>query len=280
MLVPIDCRLPHLMLHGVSTGEREPGSKQAAKPLALFFHGITANAYVFTPIMEALASVFHCVSFDQRGHGRSDKPPTGYGAADFATDIAALIAHFDAGPALLIGHSLGARNALAAGVQFPDRVAGMVAIDFTPYIEPQVFDELEARVNSGDRVFEHERAVQAYLTGRYPRLPADAIERRTRYGYVAAAGGLRPLADSNAMTHTARGLREELAPTLRDIRVPTLLIRGADSKLVSPRAWQRSMALRPDIQAIELGGTDHYVPEELPQEVAECIRVFWKSISH
>ena len=43
-------------------------------PLVVCMHGITANAYVFEPIMALLAGDFRVVSIDQRGHGRSGRP--------------------------------------------------------------------------------------------------------------------------------------------------------------------------------------------------------------
>jgi len=265
----VECDLGGMSLHGVAVG---------SGPLALLGHGITANAYVFLPLMARLAGRFALVSFDQRGHGRSGKPAEGYAAADFAADIAAAVRVLGGGPAFLIGHSLGARNALEAGVRFPDLVAAVVAIEFTPFIEPEVFDALAARVGGGDRLFESLEAVKAYLADRYSRLPPDAVERRAKYGYVEADGGWRALADPAAMRQTSHGLRADLEAALRAIRVPTLLIRGADSRLVSPAAWAKTKALRPDLPAIEVPGGDHYAPEEVHGPIADEIARFWGSL--
>jgi 2-(acetamidomethylene)succinate hydrolase len=261
--------LPGITLAGIASG---------SGPLALCFHGITANGRVFEPIVSQLSRRFHAVSLDQRGHGRSGKPASGYGGEAFAGDIAALVREIDRGPALLIGHSLGARNALVAGMNHPDLVAGVVAIDFTPFIETKVLDDLETRVNAGDREFENIEAVKSYLAARYKRMPPDAVERRARHGYVATPSGLRPLADPNAMRQTASGLREDLEPVVRDIRVPVLLMRGADSALVSPVAWGKTRALRPDLPAVEIRDADHYVPEEAPDAVVDEINRFWTGI--
>jgi 2-(acetamidomethylene)succinate hydrolase len=265
----VECDLGGISLHGVAAG---------SGPLALLGHGITANAYVFLPLMARLAGRFALVSFDQRGHGRSGKPPAGYAAADFAADIAAAVRVLGGGPAFLIGHSLGARNALEAGVRFPELVAAVAAIEFTPFIEPEVLDALAARVGGGDRLFESFEAVKAYLADRYSRLPPDAVERRAKYGYVEADGGWRALADPAAMRQTSHGLRADLEPALRAIRVPTLLIRGADSRLVSPAAWAKTKALRPDLPAIEVAGGDHYAPEEVHGPIADEIVRFWDSL--
>ena len=266
---PITLRLPHISLHALEAGQG---------PLALMFHGITGSGYVFEPVIEGLRGQFHCLSFDQRGHGRSDKPESGYASRDFVEDIAAIVRHLDAGPALLIGHSLGSRNALEAGAKYPDLVAGVVGIEFVPYIETQVFDDLDARVGGGDRVFASIEAIEAYLADRYRLMPAEAVSRRAKYGYRKTDSGWRPLADPRAMAQICTGLREDLEPALNSIRVPTLLIRGAASKLVSSEAWARAKALRPDISAVELEGADHYVQEEIPQPVVREILLFSKTI--
>ena len=120
---------------------REGGSG----PLILFFHGITANSAVFAPLMAGFSDRFTTVAVDQRGHGHSDKPQAGYDADDYADDIVALIRTLDRGPAILVGHSLGARNSVTAAARYPDLVRSVVAMDFTPYIETEVLDALEAK---------------------------------------------------------------------------------------------------------------------------------------
>jgi 2-(acetamidomethylene)succinate hydrolase len=223
---------------------------------------------------ELLAARFRITSIDQRGHGRAPKPASGYAAEDYAGDVNNLLAE----RTLLIGHSLGARNALVAGARYPEKVAGVVAIDFTPYIEAEVFDALDKRVDGGSRDFGSLQEVSAYLKERYPRLPAEAIERRARHGYEQVGGRWRPLAAPEAMRETCAGLRADLAPALKAIRVPVLLLRGEDSKLVSRAAWEKTRALRPDLAAREIAGADHYVPEEQPAAVAAAVLDFWDAI--
>src|SRR5918994_3515725 len=126
-----------------ATSERSTTSRTAA----LCLHGITANAHVFEPMAELLAARFRITSIDQRGHGRAPKPATGYAAEHYAQDIDDLLSE----KTLLIGHSLGARNALVAGARYPEKVAAVVAIDFTPFIEAQVFEALDSRVEGGSR---------------------------------------------------------------------------------------------------------------------------------
>lgn len=240
----------------------------------LFLHGITANSAVFAPLMADLSDRFRTVAVDQRGHGRSDKPDAGYAADDFADDVAGLVRALDRGPAIVVGHSLGARNGVVAAVKYPDLVRSVVAIDFTPFIEPEVFDALEARVGAGDQTFADEAAVRAYLQDRYPNIPAPAIAIRAASGYEAGGEGLRPLASAGAMAQTAAGLRADLTEAYRRVERPILIVRGEQSKLVSPAALEKTRALRPDLPVVVIEGADHYVNETAHGMTLRAIEAF------
>ena len=241
----------------------------------VLLHGVTANLAVWEPIVTILEESFHIMAVDQRGHGRSDKPATGYAAADYSSDVARLIeTRAIGGRAVIVGHSLGSRNAIVTAATSPHVVAGFVGIDFTPFIEVEVFDSLEQRVTGGPRSFDSLADVEEYLANRYPRIPRDAIERRARHGFVEAGGLFQPLADLAAMAQTVEGLREDIAPALSDVSVPGLLVRGADSVLVTAAAFESTKQLRPDLEYALVAGADHYVPEEQPVEIARLVHEF------
>lgn len=254
-----------MIMRRIDTGRITLNVREAGSgPLMLFFHGITANSATLAPLAAQFSDRFATIAVDQRGHGLSDKPESGYEAVDFADDIAALIRTLDRGPAILVGHSLGSRNSVTVAARYPDLVRSVVAIDFTPYIETEVFDALEARVNAGDQLFKDLETVVAYLAARYPNIPAPAIRIRAESGYQKVEGGLRPLASPSAMAQTATGLRADLTQTYRDLRRPVLLMRGGESKLVSAEALAKTSRLRPDLPVVVVPGADHYVNEVSP----------------
>lgn len=254
----------------IALNVREAG----AGPLMLFFHGITSNSAVFAPLMDRLSERFTTMAVDQRGHGLSDKPESGYDAEDYAQDIVSLIRTLDRGPAILVGHSLGSRNSVTAAWRHPELVRSVVAIDFTPYIEDEVFDALEARVNGGDQLFKDVQAVEAYIANRYPNVPAAAVKIRAESGYREVEGGLRPLASPSAMAQTAKGLRADLVPAYRDVTRPVLIVRGGKSKLVSAEALAKTSQLRPDLPVVVVPEADHYVNEVSPEITLRAIANF------
>ena len=238
----------------------------------IFLHGTSANLAVWEPVAEALTEPALTISIDQRGHGRSDQPATGYEASDFSGDIRALQEMLGHGPAVVVGHSLGARNAWVFAAEHPDAVLGVVAVDYTPFIEGEVLDTLERRVAAGDRRFADVAEIESYLAKRYPRMPQDAVARRARFGYQHDADGcLRPLASGTALASVVDGLRIDHPGAFAGVRVPMAALRGEDSAIVSPAAWAAARELRPDIEWVDVADADHYVPEEQPAVVAGVI---------
>jgi len=243
--------------------------------LVLLLHGITAGAVVWDPVLEDLARDFRVVSVDQRGHGRSDKPDSGYGAEEYVADVGALL---DAlGPArAVVGHSLGARNAILAGAAFPERVGGVVAVDYAAGMDAEVLVGLRrARCPEGPLTSEDD--VRRAIRTRSELLPVDAVERRLRHLYAVADGGFAPLASPSAIGQTLEAMHVDLVPALRDSSVPVLLVRGGDSPFLSEAAHTFSLGLRAGLQGAVVPGTDHFVPEEAPAELAARIRRFLRS---
>ncbi|MFJ4223305.1 alpha/beta fold hydrolase [Microbacterium sp. NPDC089695] len=242
-------------------------------PVVVMLHGTSASHAVWEPIADRLIDEATTVAVDQRGHGRSDKPATGYAAADFADDVVTVLDAVGAQTAVVVGHSLGARNAWVAAARHPDRIRGVVCVDYTPWVERRVLDVLRERVAAGDREFPEAAAVRAYLQERYPLLPADAVARRAEWGYrPTGSGGLRPLADPSALMQLIDGFHAPHESEFRAFTAPARHVRGAGSAIVSDAAWASAAAARPGDAWRVVADADHYVPEEHPGVVAEEIR--------
>lgn len=259
----------HCPTNGIEIAYAESGQ---GDDTVFLLHGVTANHRVWAPIAQALSPHARVIAVDQRGHGRSDKPDTGYAAEDFAGDVRGLVEELGGtGKNLLVGHSLGARNSIAAAALFPELISGIVAIDFTPFIETEVFDSLESRVGGGAQAFDSVAAIELYLQDRYVNMPRDAVARRADYGYHETSEGLVPLASPSAMLQTVQGLRADLAGYFSEIGVPATIVRGAESVLVTQAAFDATRALRPELQYEIVANADHYVPEEQPVAITRLV---------
>lgn len=101
-----------------------PGS--AATVLAV--HGITANHRSWPLLARALPDV-RVVAPDLRGRGRSNALPGPYGLAAHADDLARALESVGAGPAVVVGHSMGAFVALVTADRYPALVSAVVLVD-------------------------------------------------------------------------------------------------------------------------------------------------------
>ncbi len=67
----------------------------AAKPLLILLHGLASSSHMFDLIAPELALDYRIITFDQRGHGLSDKPTIGYDFETIASDLDRLIGSLD-----------------------------------------------------------------------------------------------------------------------------------------------------------------------------------------
>ena len=241
--------------------------------LVLLLHGITAGAVVWDPVIADLAQDYRVVAIDQRGHGTSDHPDTGYTADDYVADVAAVLDLL--GPALaVVGHSLGGRNAILAAAAMPDRIRSAVSVDYAATIEESVFAALRKSLAHSGNALPDAESVRRSVRARSTLLPDDAVERRAQHLFDADTAGFRPLASPAAIADTLAVIDIDLVPALRGGRVPVLLIRGEKSPFLSEGAFARSLWLRPDLFGAVVADADHFVPEERPAEVAALVRQF------
>ena len=99
-------------------------------PPVVFTHAWGLRSDEFTYQIPALTAVgLRCVLYDRHGHGRSDRPATGYDLDTMADDLAAVIGHFDVHEATLVAHSLGSKEAIRYLTRHGDaRIARLVLI--------------------------------------------------------------------------------------------------------------------------------------------------------
>lgn len=131
----------------------EPGGAElrcrdegAGRPV-VFIHGWTLDLEAFEPQARALAGRYRVLRYDRRGFGLSPGEP---GRAADAEDLARIVARLEPARPVLVGHSQGARVALAFALAHPGRLAGLV-LDGPP-------DETGSPAAAGDADF----SVEAY----------------------------------------------------------------------------------------------------------------------
>lgn len=96
-------------------------------PTVLLLHGwIATGGLNWLQAFAPLAARYHLIAPDQRGHGRGLRARRRFRLADCADDMAALLEHLDAGPAIVVGYSMGGPIAQLLWRRHPRAVSGLV----------------------------------------------------------------------------------------------------------------------------------------------------------
>jgi pimeloyl-ACP methyl ester carboxylesterase len=129
-------------LDAVETGD------PAGTPIVLL-HGITDSWRSFELALAELPEHVRAVAVSQRGHGDSERPPTGYRTRDLGDDVAGILDALELESAVVVGHSMGSIVARRFAADYPDRVQRLVLVGSFARIgdKPEV-GELVAAVES------------------------------------------------------------------------------------------------------------------------------------
>jgi pimeloyl-ACP methyl ester carboxylesterase len=101
-------------------------------PAVLMLHGLSDSWFSFSPVLPLLPPDVCAIALDQRGHGDSERPDTGYAMDQLAEDALALMDALALSRAIVIGHSMGTFVARRLAVRAPHRVAHLVLLDGGP----------------------------------------------------------------------------------------------------------------------------------------------------
>ena len=248
-------------LHYVEWGD-------AGAPPLVLLHGITGHARTWDRLASGLVSRWHIIALDQRGHGDSDVAPDGdYGVGPMAGDLAVVADRLGLGRFTLLGLSMGGRVAMAFAGTHPARVERLVIVDIGPEISEAGMLRVGTLMARSPELFPSLEHAVAFHRLTNPLYTEAMLRHRVQYGTRPVEGGLTWKYD--------RGLRDavragtwrdpiDLWPLWRGITCPILLVRGADSDVLSPEIAKRMLDENLNTRFAEVPGAGHTVPGDQP----------------
>lgn len=238
----------------------------AGAPPILFMHGGGQTRHSWgRAVRIAVERGFMAVSIDLRGHGESDWALAGaYNLDDYVADARAVIAQIGR-PVAIVGASLGGLTGLVvAGEGDPAMVSELVLVDVAPRIEPKGADQVRRFMTGAPDGFaslqEAAEAVSAYLPHRPRPTSNEGLLKNLRLG---EDGRYRwhwdPAMNQPGREDGMLDQRRRLDDAARALAVPTLLVRGAMSAVVSQESVDEFRALVPHAGYVNVAGADHMV---------------------
>lgn len=250
----------------------------AGAPPVVLLHGITGHARVWDHLAERLVPGRRVLALDQRGHGDSDAAPDDdYRVATMADDVAAFAGSLQLDRFALLGHSMGGRIAIQYAAAHAGRLERLVIVDIGPEIELAGLQRVRDMMSKSPERIESEEWAVEYIRRANPLQDLDLLRQRVHHG-------LKRLPDGELTWKYAKGLRDMMRAGRRDtvdlweplarIPCPTLVVRGAESDILSPEVAKRMTERLPDGRLVEISGAGHTVPADRPDDFVGHVRAF------
>ncbi|MBI4233625.1 MAG: alpha/beta hydrolase [Chloroflexi bacterium] len=266
-------RVNGLRLHYLDWGGR-------GKPVLVLLHGLTGHAHAWDPFVRSghpSAAQYRILALDQRGHGDSDHAKD-YHVAAFASDIAEFAHKLGLEQFDLLGHSLGARNAMSYAGDGWRSLRHLVLVDFGPEMERQGALNVRSRTTEQPPGFRDLQQAVTFFKGVYPTRSPEQVEQMAGHALrLNYAGRLVWKHDPELRWITGSfGLSEvpHLWQQIARVRCPTLIVRGETSDVLGRGVMGRMLQVMPAARAVEVRGAGHGVPQDQPEEFWQAVEAF------
>ena len=228
----------------------------------VFAHAWALNGDMWSyQLTDLMTAGFRCITYDRRGHGRSDRPPTGYDIDTLADDLAAVIEGLDLYGVTLIGHSMGT----AEVVRYLTRHgAGRIArIVLSGAVTPMLLQGPDNPDGIPEDAVAQVRSVMLRDIGDWMEISgkAEYFYGEHRVSQQLQDWTLNTIAavPLPILTQTSDAfLHADFRSELTKLRIPTLLIHGtADASMPIDLTARKTASLIPDCHFVTIDGAGH-----------------------
>ena len=249
-------------------------------PPLLLLHGLTGNAHNFEALAQQLAGAFHLFALDLRGHGESHCAPNqDYRLSAHVHDLDRFLTAFALENVALIGTALGAAVALAYAGARPYTVRRLVINDSGPETNRSGEERVRSYLRESPAAFPTLKTAVTWWRDTYPIL--RGYDLGTLRAFVLT--NLKEQEDGSfiwrfdPLFRTLAGHPQlhdvDLWASARLVRCPTLIVRGAESDILSPAVAHRLRDTIPGAQLVDLPQVGH-APSLLEPEILPLLRRF------
>jgi pimeloyl-ACP methyl ester carboxylesterase len=261
-------------LDGLSFVYEERHPESAAEDPIVFVHGLGGSLYSWWGQLDACeAAGRHAIAYDQRGAGRSSKPPGPYSVELWVEDLERLLDGLGLGRVALVGQSVGCMIAEQAAVRLGQRVRALVVIGGALRWRPEAAPVFEDRVRLARSGRMDEIAATVAETGLSERCRAENPALHGLFRQLLAANEPDSYAEWAAATAVAEMTEPERVPC------PTLAACGELDPVAPPAFAEAIAAAIPDARTAVIDGAAHWCQIEAPGAVSEALLGFLREIA-
>ncbi len=247
----------------------------------VFLHGLMGFLNNWRTVISHLESTECCLAFDQRGHGRSLKTETRYAPENYANDLKMILDELGWDQVILVGHSMGGKNALNFGSRFPERLLKLVIEDISPAQDIDGWKYYADLLAAVPAPFANRTQARQFFQGEFKTKvkSRNSIDVISAYLYANMTdlddGQVGWRFSPEAIIASARQARAtDHWAEVQALKTPTLWIRGAQSQELSRENFDKILSMNRVIQGAEVAGAGHWVHSEQALSFVAEIRQF------
>jgi len=261
-------RVNQLRLHYLDWG------KGGDKTL-LLLHGFMSHAHMWDNLAIELSTRFHVLALDQRGHGDSEwSKETYYSIDSHFSDISVFMESLGLEKVIILGHSMGGRNALFYAACAPEKVERLILVDARLGNNRDASKALRRQLASLPLKAKNMDEVTEALRSIYPYLSIEMCRHIAKYGYRQSQDGwLIPKYDTKMSSQIEKleYTTEELWDMIKNVTCPTLIVRGKESPFVSREAAQKMCMALSRATFKEIPRATHMPAQENPEAFKKVV---------
>lgn len=258
-------------------------AKSDGRPPIICMAGLTRNARDFEDVAERLADEWRVIAINFRGRGGSAaaKDPMTYVPTTYVRDVEALLRELNIDRYVAFGTSLGGIVTMLLAANAPGKLAGVVLNDVGPDIEPAGLSRIRTYVGKSNvwPTWMHAaRAVQEGNADVYPNYRVEDWLAMAKRLYRLNSSGRIVLDYDMKIAEPFRVPGNEAAPDMWaafDVlkKVPTLIVRGARSDVLSAKTAQKMVKRLDDAELVTVPDVGHTPMLTEPEAVAAIDRL-------
>jgi pimeloyl-ACP methyl ester carboxylesterase len=248
----------------------------------VFLHGLMGSAANWMRVIPAFQEQFHILCFDQRGHGRSFHPESGYHPRDYAHDLKLILEELGWNSSALVGHSMGGRNALEFALHFSRLVKVLVLEDIGPEANWGAFERIERLLSLVPTPFANRAEAKDFFENRYPQKISfypqpEVVSRFFLSNIEQKPDGTQDwrFAKDAILQSMREGRNEDRWDALANLKMPVLIVRGANSPDLPRPVYDRMLATLPSARGVEIPGAGHWVHFEQLEAFIRVLKKFF-----
>ncbi|GBD11566.1 2-(acetamidomethylene)succinate hydrolase [bacterium HR23] len=251
----------------------------AGLPVMLCLHGSAQNAHMWDFTALTFCTRYHILALDQRGHGDTSWAPDGdYSLDAFIADLDAFITALDLRDIVLVGLSMGGRNAFVYASRYPQRVRALVVADTGPEVNRAGSERIGRFMALEDALDSFDAFVERNLRHN-PLRPEWMVRGSLRHNLMQRPDGKWTWKYDPAFRDPAQRARRMASPNAlweawRSLRCPVLLVRGAESDVLSPHTAEAMVHLLPHCRLVTVPRAGHLVPGDNPRGWEQALTAF------